>query len=62
MLESCDPNFILSPVLMAHMMLDRPGLVMRRVLSDLISTHDPNAALISSELVGAAMHEMEGAA
>jgi phenylpropionate dioxygenase-like ring-hydroxylating dioxygenase large terminal subunit len=62
MLESCDPNFILSPVLLAHMMLDRPGLVMRRVLSDLISKHDPNAELISSELAGATLHEMEGAA
>jgi len=26
MLESCDPNFVLSPVLLAHMMLDRPGI------------------------------------
>jgi phenylpropionate dioxygenase-like ring-hydroxylating dioxygenase large terminal subunit len=43
MLESCDSNFVLSPVLLAHMMLDRPSLVMRRVLSDLISKHDPNA-------------------
>jgi len=62
MLESCDPNFVLSPVLLAHMMLDRPGIAMRRVLSDLISKHDPNAALIASELVGAADPELEGAA
>jgi hypothetical protein len=44
------------------MMLDRPGLVMRRVLSDLISKHDPNAELIASELVGADALELEGAA
>jgi len=62
MLESCDSNFVLSPVLLAHMMLDRPSLVMRRVLSDLISKHDPNAELIASELVGAAGAELEGAA
>jgi phenylpropionate dioxygenase-like ring-hydroxylating dioxygenase large terminal subunit len=50
MLESCDPEFVLSPVLLAHMMLDRPGLMMRRVLSELIARHDPNAALIETEL------------
>ena len=61
MLESCDPNFVLSPVLLAHMMLDRPGLVMRRMLSDLISLHDPNASLIEGELVGA-LADLEGAA
>lgn len=61
MLESCDSNFVLSPVLLAHMMLDRPGLYMRRVLSDLISQHDPNAHLIKSELVGTTT-QLEGAA
>jgi phenylpropionate dioxygenase-like ring-hydroxylating dioxygenase large terminal subunit len=61
MLESCDSNFVLSPVLLAHMMLDRPGLVMRRMLSELISQHDPNASLIEEELVGA-QAELEGAA
>ncbi len=61
MLESCDENFVLSPVLLAHMMLDRPGLVMRRIISDLITNHDPNANLIASELVGAKA-ELEGVA
>jgi phenylpropionate dioxygenase-like ring-hydroxylating dioxygenase large terminal subunit len=50
MLESVDPNFILSPVLLAHMMLDRPGLLMRRELSKLLAEHDPNAALVAAEL------------
>jgi phenylpropionate dioxygenase-like ring-hydroxylating dioxygenase large terminal subunit len=61
MLESCDGNFVLSPVLLAHMMLDRPGLVMRRVLSELITKHDPNADIIASELVSAKA-ELEGVA
>jgi phenylpropionate dioxygenase-like ring-hydroxylating dioxygenase large terminal subunit len=52
MLESCGPDFILSPVLLAHMMLDRPGIMMRRFLSELISKHDPNADLIASEIAG----------
>lgn len=59
MLESCDSNFVLSPVLLAHMMLDRPGLVMRRMLSDLVSRYDPNAGLIASELAGATSSESE---
>jgi phenylpropionate dioxygenase-like ring-hydroxylating dioxygenase large terminal subunit len=61
-LESCEDNFVLSPVLLAHMMLDAPGLVMRRILSELISQHDPNAHLIAAELAGAALPELEGAA
>jgi phenylpropionate dioxygenase-like ring-hydroxylating dioxygenase large terminal subunit len=61
MLESCDSNFVLSPVLLAHMSLDRPGLLMRRMLSELISKHDPNAALIANELVRGEI-ELEGAA
>jgi hypothetical protein len=61
MLESCGPEFVLSPVLLAHMMLDRPGLVMRRVLSELISRYDPNSGLIAAELAGAEAG-LEGAA
>lgn len=61
MLESCGDEFVLSPVLLAHMVLDRPGLVMRRVLGDLIAAHDPNADLIASELEGMTS-ELDGAA
>jgi phenylpropionate dioxygenase-like ring-hydroxylating dioxygenase large terminal subunit len=59
MLESVDTNFVLSPVLLAHMMLDRPGLQMRRQLSKLLSEHDPNAALAAAELDLTDTHEME---
>jgi phenylpropionate dioxygenase-like ring-hydroxylating dioxygenase large terminal subunit len=59
MLESVDTNFVLSPVLLAHMMLDRPGLLMRRQLSKLLSEHDPNAALAAAELDLTDTHEME---
>lgn len=61
MLESCGSSFVLSPVLLAHMMLDRPGLMMRRYLSNLISKHDPNAHLVATELAGAD-YELEGSA
>ena len=50
MLESCDADFPLDPSEEAHMRLDRPGLVMRRRLADLIRTHDPNAGRIAAEL------------
>jgi phenylpropionate dioxygenase-like ring-hydroxylating dioxygenase large terminal subunit len=52
-LESCGGDFILNPALMAHMATDRPNLIMRRVLSDLISNHDANADLVSTELADA---------
>jgi phenylpropionate dioxygenase-like ring-hydroxylating dioxygenase large terminal subunit len=47
MLESTDPDFPLDPRAEAHMFLDRPGLVMRELLRELIRKHDPNAALIA---------------
>lgn len=63
LLESIGPEFILSPAPMAHMVLDRPGLVMRRILADMIETHDPNAALIAAELEDAAAGDgIEGVA
>lgn len=63
MLESCGGEFVLSPVLLAHMMLDRPGLIMRRIIGDLVSKNDPNAQLIAAELARAAEADaMEGAA
>jgi phenylpropionate dioxygenase-like ring-hydroxylating dioxygenase large terminal subunit len=49
MLECADPDFPLDPNAEAHMMLDRPGLLMRRMLADLIREHDPNAALLAEE-------------
>ena len=59
MLESVDTNFVLSPVLLAHMMLDRPGLLMRRQLSKLLAELDPNAALAAAELDLTDTQEME---
>lgn len=43
-LESCDPDFPLDPGEEAHMTLDRPGILMRRVLSELIERHGERAA------------------
>ena len=65
MLESCGPEFVLSPSPLAHMVLDRPGLAMRRMLAELIETHDPNAHLVAGELadeLGDAAAGLEGAA
>jgi phenylpropionate dioxygenase-like ring-hydroxylating dioxygenase large terminal subunit len=49
MLESCDPYFPLDPAEEAHMLLDRPGLLMRRLLAQLIETGAVASALETSD-------------
>jgi phenylpropionate dioxygenase-like ring-hydroxylating dioxygenase large terminal subunit len=51
-LESCDPDFPLDPNAEAHMLLDRPGLLMRRLLAETIRAHDPHADLLGPTSIG----------
>ncbi|NKC32208.1 aromatic ring-hydroxylating oxygenase subunit alpha [Falsiroseomonas selenitidurans] len=50
LLESCPADFPLDPKAEAHMILDRPSLVMRQMLRRLLRDHDPNAHLAAHEL------------
>ena len=50
LLESCPADFPLDPRAEAHMILDRPSLLMRQMLRGLLRDHDPNAHLAAHEL------------
>ena len=52
-LESCPADFPLDPSQEAHMILDRPSLLMRQLLRQLLREHDPNAAAESALADGA---------
>jgi phenylpropionate dioxygenase-like ring-hydroxylating dioxygenase large terminal subunit len=52
-LESCDPDYPLDIASDSSMSLDRPSLLMRQYLQDLILQHDPNAHLLVQELEAA---------
>ena len=50
LLESCPADFPLDPKAEAHMIMDRPSLLMRQQLRALLRRHDPNAHLAAAEL------------
>jgi hypothetical protein len=62
MLESCPADYPLDPRAEAHMILDRPSLVMRQMLRALIREHDPHAHLAAHELGAADGFALEEAA
>jgi len=60
-LESCPADFPLDPGAEAHMILDRPSLIMRQVLRRLIREHDPHADLAAHEMGAADAFGMDAA-
>ena len=60
-LESCPADYPLDPAAEAHMILDRPSLVMRQQLRALLRDHDPNAHLAAHELGAADTLQVDAA-
>jgi hypothetical protein len=61
LLESCPPDFPLDPKAEAHMVMDRPSLLMRQQLRALLRSHCPNAHLAAAELAVADSISVEAA-